>query len=273
MNAHDGLRSAQGNPPDLVLLDLDLPDVSGFDVCRELKADPRTMNIPVLFLTGTEDPSVKAAALDLGAIDYITKPFDPAELRARVRSALRTKRYHDLLAARAQLDGLTGLWNRGYFDRRLEGELSAALRHHHPLAIALIDLDHFKRLNDTYGHPFGDQILQTFASTLTRTVRASDVACRYGGEEFVVILRDTARGEAVRAAERIRCMVRELNMTSRGQQVAVTASVGVASLDKKAAAGHGGLKVRAAELIQAADSALYQAKGNGRDQVVIVNLE
>ena len=271
MNAHQGVELALERAPDLVLLDLDLPDVSGLDVCRRLQTDPRTMNVPVLFLTGTEDPSVKAAALDLGAVDYVTKPFDPAELRARVRSALRTKHYHDMLATRAQLDGLTGLWNREYFDRRLQEELSAAQRHGQPLSIALIDLDHFKRVNDTYGHPFGDHTLQAFAAGLTRTVRTSDVACRYGGEEFVVILRQTGAMEALKAAERMRSMVAQLKLHSRGQPVPVTASLGVAALEQQSSAKPP--SVRPELLIQAADTALYRAKNEGRNRVVLASTE
>jgi diguanylate cyclase (GGDEF)-like protein/PAS domain S-box-containing protein len=270
-NAADGLRLASEQPPDLVLLDLDLPDASGLDVCRALQGDPKTSGIPVLFLTGTNDPAIKAAALDLGAIDYVTKPFDATELRARVRSALRTKRYQDLLATRAQVDGLTGLWNRAHFDARLSDEVAAATRHGRPLALIMIDIDHFKHINDTYGHPFGDQVLQAVAGVLGRTVRASDLVCRYGGEEFVAILRETNAEAAVLSAQRLRAALAKLTLSAKGKHIQVTVSFGVAALeppyhDKSE-------ELSASVLVGAADAALYQAKRRGRDQVVLGELE
>jgi diguanylate cyclase (GGDEF)-like protein len=265
MSAREGLQLAFASPPDLILLDLDLPDTSGFVVCRELKADVRTSNIPVLFLTGSEDSALKAAAFDLGAVDYITKPFEPTELKARVRAALRTKRYQDLLATRSQLDALTGLWNRGHFDKRLEEELKAASRHSHPLCVALVDIDHFKRVNDTYGHPFGDQVLQTFASLMVKTLRSSDVACRYGGEEFALILRETPPDQGMTVAERLREAIARNVLSARGEEVRVTVSIGLACLESKAETSCGD---QARALVQSADAALYQAKRSGRDRVI-----
>lgn len=269
LSAREGLALAFEQPPDVVLLDLDLPDMNGFGVCRELKTDTRTASVPVLFLTGTEDPAIKAAAFDLGAVDYVTKPFEASELRARVRSALRTKRYHDLLATRAQLDGLTGLWNRAYFDGRIVEELSAALRHERPLSLALLDLDHFKRLNDTHGHPFGDQVLQAVASALLKTLRTSDVACRYGGEELVVILRETPSSEAMAVADRIRTVISELTLITRGQRVQVTTSIGVATVEASPGRSRRSGDVQTSTLVEAADEALYRAKRAGRNRVVL----
>jgi diguanylate cyclase (GGDEF)-like protein/PAS domain S-box-containing protein len=265
MSAREGLDFAFESPPDLVLLDLDLPDANGLGVCRELKTDPRTSNVPVLFLTGTEDATMKAAAFDLGAVDYITKPFEPTELRARVRSALRTKRYQDLLATRSQLDALTGLWNRGYFDTRLAEEASASLRHGHPLCVALLDIDHFKKLNDTFGHPFGDQVLQAFAAALPKTLRTSDVACRYGGEEFALILRETPAAQGLIVAERVRQAIANLPLKSRGEMVRITVSIGLACTDNASLAK---LRTQPGTLVQAADTALYRAKNAGRNRVV-----
>jgi diguanylate cyclase (GGDEF)-like protein len=263
----EGLASAFEQTPDVIMLDIELPDMSGLNVCRELKQDVRTANVPVLFLTGTEDNVVKAAAFELGAIDYVTKPFNKIELRARVRSALRVKRYQDLLTTRAQLDGLTGLWNRAYFDVRLREEISAAQRHHRPLSIAMLDLDHFKKINDSYGHPFGDYVLQTVATALVRALRTGDVACRYGGEELVVILRDSSFSDAAIAAERMRSVIAELTLINRGQNLHVTVSIGVTSISAAALASAN--PKQAELLIEAADSALYQAKHEGRARVVL----
>jgi two-component system cell cycle response regulator len=252
-----------------VLLDLDLPDIDGLGVCRELKADPRTAEVPVLFLTGTEDAAIIEAAFDLGAVDYVTKPFEPSELRARVRSALRTKHYQDLLTNRARLDGLTGLWNRTYFDQRLVEEMSAGIRHNHPVSIAIVDIDHFKLVNDTYGHPFGDQVLQAFGSALLKTLRTSDVGCRYGGEEFVIILRETSSSDSMIAAERIRKLVSDLKLRDSRGPVQVTASVGVASINLDSESAVHSNQAHATALIEAADAALYRAKDAGRNQVML----
>ncbi|HEY4117046.1 MAG TPA: response regulator, partial [Byssovorax sp.] len=163
-HAHDGeqgVKMTEALLPDVILLDVEMPEVSGFDVCRRLKADPRTSGIPIIFLTGASDVDTKVHGFDLGAVDYVTKPFEPAELRARVRAALRTKRYQDLLETRASIDGLTGLSTRRCFDERLAAEVQLANVERRSLSLVMLDVDHFKSLNDTYGHPFGDRVLQS----------------------------------------------------------------------------------------------------------------
>src|SRR3984957_10311909 len=156
LDAQEGLAKAKELRPDLILLDVDLPLGTGFEVCKLLKDDPLTAQIPVIFLTGASEVYTKVQGFDLGAVDYVTKPFEPAELRARVRAALRTKRYHDILASRSHVDGLTGLWNRAYFDqRRIEG-CSAARRYERTISLLLLYLDGFKILNHSHGRPFGD---------------------------------------------------------------------------------------------------------------------
>lgn len=260
----EGLALATELQPDLILLDVDMPVHSGLDLCRRLKAEPSTASIPVIFLTGADDVDTKVHGFDLGAVDYVTKPFHPAELRARVRAALRMKRAQDMLAQKAQVDALTGLRNRAHMDEQLAAEVVGSARTLRPLSLVMIDLDHFKRLNDTYGHPFGDLVLQRVGDLLNRSLRPCDVACRYGGEELALILTDTTVAGAYAVAERIREEIRQLDLTPRGKAVTVTASFGVAeALDT---AGRGG-ELRASALIAAADEALYAAKREGRDCV------
>jgi two-component system cell cycle response regulator len=259
-----GLAMAASIQPDLVLLDVDMPEVDGFEACRRLKADPGTSGIPVVFLSGASTAQQKVQGLDLGAVDYVTKPFDPAELRARVRAALRTKYLMELLAKRAMIDGLTGLWNRACFEQRLASEMSLARRSQRPLSCAMLDLDHFKKINDTHGHPFGDEVLRGVAQLIQETCRAEDVPCRYGGEEFVLLLPNTPLAGAMALAERIRAAVSEYPFVARRARVPVTCSIGIADNFLGApdeAAGNN-------SLIDLADQALYRAKHEGRNRAV-----
>src|SRR4051812_40247280 len=255
-----GLEKAASLDPDLILLDVDMPEMDGFEACRRLKADPATSAIPVVFLSGASTAQQKVQGLDLGAVDYVTKPFDPAELRARVRAALRTKYLMDLLAKRAMIDGLTGLWNRACFEQRLASELSLTRRSARPLACAMLDLDHFKRINDEHGHPFGDEVLRGVASVIQEACRAEDVPCRYGGEEFVLLLPNTALAGAVTLAERIRAAVSNTPFMFRRARVTVTCSIGIA--DNLRLAGSD------TSLVDLADQALYRAKQDGRNRAV-----
>jgi diguanylate cyclase (GGDEF)-like protein len=262
LTGEDGLRHAIEVRPDLILLDIELPDLNGFEVCRRLKERAETRTIPVIFLTGQSDTEAKVRGLDLGAVDYVIKPFDEVELRARVRAALRTKRLQDLLQQQSFLDGLTGLWNRGYLDHRLEGELNIARRYERRLSLLLGDIDHFKRVNDTFGHLFGDYVIQRIAEALSTHARRSDIACRYGGEEFALLLPSAGIEEAALVAERLRVAVEASPFHLRGTQLNVTISFGVATSD--------GLDPLTSEsLIARADRALYNAKESGRNCVHI----
>jgi diguanylate cyclase (GGDEF)-like protein len=252
-----GLSIAAAQSPDLILLDVDMPSPDGFEVCKSLKRDPKTVAIPVIFLTGASSTSEKIRGLDLGAIDYITKPFDPAELRARVSAALRTKYLMDLLAKRAMIDGLTGLWNRAYFEQRLVAETALARRTERPAACLMIDIDHFKSVNDRFGHPAGDLVLRTLGRTLTSQCRTEDIVCRYGGEEFVVLAPNTASATALVLAERLRAAVEKMNVVCHGANIAITCSIGLADL----------ASVGESALVASADEALYLAKKSGRNRV------
>lgn len=263
LDAAEGMRKALNLQPDLILLDIDMPEVSGFELCQRLNADQQTSSIPIIFLTGAVAVATKVKGFDLGAVDYVTKPFDAAELRARVRSALRTKRYQDLLAARANVDALTGLWNRAHFNRQLASALEAVRRYGRKVCLAILDLDYFKRLNDTYGHPFGDQVLQAVGEGLSASVRSVDAACRYGGEEFATILDDTTLKEGLVAAQRMRDALAKLDLRPRGERVPIKASIGIACTDQF----NEPAMLTMAALIGAADRALYSAKHAGRDQI------
>jgi len=259
-DAEEGLRKAAELQPDLILLDISLPGFTGFEVCKRLKEDPRTAGLHVIFLSGAHEVWTKVQGFDLGAIDYVTKPFDAAELRARVRSALRMKKFQDLLAAKAQVDGLTGVYNRLHLDQRLTEEVARSARYGNVFALLMADLDHFKGINDEFGHPFGDLVLQSFADVLTRSVRSTDVVCRYGGEEFALILPETDADGAIRLIERVRSGMRELELRPRGRAITVTASWGIATSAMLERA-----KLTAPSLLEMADQGLYEAKRAGRN--------
>jgi diguanylate cyclase (GGDEF)-like protein len=263
MDGQAGIERAIADKPDLILLDIEMPDVDGFEVCRRLKENPATRDLPIIFLTGTDSTDSKVRGLDLGAVDYVTKPFDQVELRARVRAALRTKRLQDILEQQSFLDGLTGLWNRAYLDRRLESELNVARRYERPLVLVLVDIDHFKLVNDRFGHLFGDVVLQGVADAMRAQARRSDMVARYGGEEFAVLLTESNLRSAVYVSERLRSSIEGRSFAARGESMGVTASLGIACTN--ALAG----EITAEELFNAADTALYAAKDAGRNCIFL----
>ncbi|MEO1584780.1 MAG: diguanylate cyclase [Planctomycetota bacterium] len=260
MDGPTALEIARTDPPSLILLDLDMPGMDGFEILRHLKESGETHGIPVIVLSALQSPDDKVTAFDLGAVDYVTKPFDLMELRVRVRSALRMGDLIQMLAQRAHIDGLTGLYNRQAFDERWVQVTAENQRHGQSLSIAIFDLDHFKSINDTYGHPAGDEALRTFARLIQRECRQSDVPCRFGGEEFVLIMPQTETEAAVSVCNRIREELEQIEWPAHPER-AVTCSVGVCGASGKAT-------VSAKEWIQTADELLYAAKNGGRNRVM-----
>lgn len=252
-----GLTLAQTIRPDLVLLDVDMPNGNGFETCKKLKSDPTTAAVPVIFLTASSTVAEKVCGLKLGAVDYVTKPFNQSELLARVRGALATSYLIHLLEDKALVDPLTGLGNRAMFDQRMAAEVALRARFNNPLACMVLDIDHFKAINDTYGHVFGDQTLRKIAGVISDMCRTEDVACRYGGEEFVVIAPHTNASDAAILAERMRMAISEIRFPQQGESIRITCSIGVAEA----------LTTFDRSMLQRADKAMYRSKREGRNQV------
>ena len=263
-NGLDALEIAKQSPqPDLILLDAMMPGMDGFEVCRRLKEAPNTQNIPVVFVTAKEDAVSEERGLNMGAVDYITKPFNLPIVRARVRNYLALKHKTDMLESMAHIDSLTNIPNRRRFDETLELEWRRCHRSATPLSLLMIDIDHFKSYNDHFGHGAGDVCLATTAATLAAGLaRAADVLARYGGEEFAVILPGANTDGALQIAERLREEVsaKTLPKAPNGESRSITVSIGCASLVPDDAHSP-------ADLIEAADAKLYQAKTSGRDRV------
>ncbi len=248
--------------PDLVLLDVVMPGLDGHEVCRRLQADPATRDIPVIFVTAHNDEAAETLGLELGAVDFISKPINPKIVRARVRTHLTLKAQSDLLRQWVYIDGLTGVYNRRHFDERLAAEWGRAVRSGSPLSVVLLDVDLFKRFNDRHGHQAGDDCLRRVAAALQAGLRRpGDLIARYGGEEFVCLLPDTAHAGALVVAEQLRAAVQALHIEHGESSVApaVTVSLGVCTQT-------GGLPVSAADLLRAADAQLYRAKSEGRNR-------
>ena len=248
------------DPPDLVLLDVVMPEMDGHEVCARLKADEATRNIPVIFITSHTDADEETKGLELGAVDFIAKPVNPAVVRARVKTHLTLKAHADLLRQMVFIDGLTGVANRRCFDERLGTEWLRAARSALPLALLMLDVDHFKRFNDRYGHLAGDECLRRVALAIKDgLLRPGDLVARYGGEEFACILPGTDFEGALAVGAAIEQRVRGLQIEHADSDVSnvVTISIGVSmSLPER-----DGDPTR---LLALADTQLYRAKHSGR---------
>jgi diguanylate cyclase (GGDEF)-like protein len=268
----DALRMARQSVPDLILLDIEMPGMSGFEVCAAMKEMPLLMDVPIVFITSHEDDEHEVTGLALGAADFITKPPRAPQVVARVRMHLRMKQMADALRNAAYQDGLTKIANRRQFEETLQREWLRAQRQGSPTALLMIDIDAFKKYNDHYGHPAGDRCLQAVAQAIQQAVhRPADLAARYGGEEFAVLLPETDSCGARFLALHLLQAVSALRLPHAGSPVAdhVTLSIGVSAFEHGAAvlAGSAGAEFpAAARLLAAADQALYAAKEGGRCQ-------
>ena len=257
-NAQKGIDAAANEGPDIILLDIMLPDLNGIEVCKKLKADLKTSAIPVIFISAGDQPCDKAAGINAGAVDYIAKPFDPGELKARIGSVFRALELEEENLLLANTDELTGLDNRRRLFDMLEREMFHARIKGNSLTMMMLDIDHFKKVNDTYGHLTGDMILRQLGKILKENTYPLDVVGRYGGEEFIILMPDTSQLKAVQAAEKLLKIIDECNWDVEGKNISVTVSIGIASIDL--ADSH--------ELIKRADNALYRAKKQGRNCIV-----
>jgi diguanylate cyclase (GGDEF)-like protein len=248
--------------PDLVLLDVVMPGMDGHEVCRRLKAAVVTRDIPVIFVTAQNDEAAETLGLELGAVDFISKPINPKIVRARVKAHLTLKAQSDLLRDWAYMDVLTGVHNRRHFDERLASEWARAVRNRAALSLILLDVDHFKRYNDRYGHQAGDECLRRVADTLKAGLkRPGDLVARYGGEEFVCLLPGADFDGAMALANHLGKQVFDQQIEHADSSVApvITVSLGVCSVSENVCG-------TAAMLLREADAQLYAAKSSGRNQ-------
>ncbi len=266
-SSKQALHSLEVAEIDLILLDVMMPGMDGFETCQQIKSHPDWQRIPLIFLTAKVEESEIVQGFKLGAVDYITKPFNVAILLERVKTHIQLHHYQKILQEQAYIDALTQIPNRLRFEKVIYNEWNRALRARSPLAVLMIDIDHFKTLNDTYGHLIGDQVLKQVACTLARLVkRAGDFVARYGGEEFVVILPNSKLREAMVLAESMRVAVEKLAISNENSVLGnVTISLGAASFIPAAT-------LSPMQLVDAADQQLFLAKKSGRNQVHGENL-
>jgi len=268
-DGEEALYKAEALVPDIILLDVMMPKLNGFEVCKRVKSTPEGMYIPIILLTAKSELMSKIEGLDCGADEYLTKPYDMSELTARIRSMLRIKLLNDSLRqANRQLeelsvtDELTKLYNRRYINKKLEEEFRRAFRYKRPLSCLMFDADHFKTVNDTYGHAFGDLVLREIAAIILETARTVDICGRFGGEEFILILPDTEIEKAQIVGDRIRRSVENHAFKNEQHSILRTISVGVSALPDDHIKDE-------FQLVEWSDKALYVAKTTGRNKIIM----
>ncbi len=277
--AEDGERTLQvleNYLPDIILLDVMMPGMDGFETCRRIKEKQETADIPIIFITALDNIEDKIAGFEAGGVDYITKPFQQTEVLTRIKTHIRLRRKEQELEKALEevirqqkvfkqlsiTDDLTRLYNRRHLNNILQQEFQRSKRHNNDLSCLMLDLDHFKQVNDKYGHDFGDTVLCRFATILKEFIRSSDYAFRYGGEEFILLLPETDIKGAVQVGEKIRLHMANEIITENTISTTVKVSVGASSV-------HNNEPSASDDLITFADKALYEAKTNGRNQVRI----
>ena len=256
------------NDIDLILLDIEMPDINGYDVCKRIKNNETIKNIPIIFITGRTSQEDEEYGLNLGAIDYITKPFNKAIVKLRIKNYLNLKIKNDMLEKLSMYDGLTNIKNRRFFDETFEKTFSEIKRDKKSLAVLMIDIDFFKPYNDNYGHGQGDETLRKVAKALEKTIkRASDFVARYGGEEFVILLKDINKDGVEAVANNLLNAVRELKITHEFSKIEnyVTVSIGVSYYNSSS-------DITKLELLLKADETLYNVKNSGRNNFAILEV-
>ena len=256
------------NDIDLILLDIEMPDINGYDVCKRIKNNETIKNIPIIFITGRTSQEDEEYGLNLGAIDYITKPFNKAIVKLRIKNYLDLKIKNDMLEKLSMYDGLTNIRNRRFFDETFEKTFSEIKRDKKSLAVLMIDIDFFKPYNDNYGHGQGDETLRKVAKALEKTIkRASDFVARYGGEEFVILLKDINKDGVEAVANNLLNAVRELKITHEFSKIEnhVTVSIGASFYNSSS-------DITKLELLLKADETLYNVKNSGRNNFAILEV-
>jgi two-component system cell cycle response regulator len=259
-----GLDAAREHQPDVVLMDVEMPNMDGYEALAAMKREPELAGIPVVFLTARSEPEEMVLALEAGGHDYLKKPFESPELMARIQAALRARKLQNelrdlnrVLEVQAATDSLTGLCNRRAIDGQLARALAAATRHGRAIAVLMLDLDHFKQINDVHGHHAGDEVLAAVADRLRARTRTEDTLGRWGGEEFMIITDQTDADGAAVLAEELRAAIAGEPILLDGESIDITASVGWALWNGDTEE----------ELVRRADRALYAAKDAGRNSV------
>ena len=256
------------NDIDLILLDIEMPDINGYDVCKRIKNNETIKNIPIIFITGRTSQEDEEYGLNLGAIDYITKPFNKAIVKLRIKNYLNLKIKNDMLEKLSMYDGLTNIRNRRFFDETFEKTFNEIKRDKKSLSVLMIDIDFFKPYNDNYGHGQGDETLRKVAKALEKTIkRASDFVARYGGEEFVILLKDINKDGVEAVANNLLNAVRELKITHEFSKIEnyVTVSIGVSYYNSSS-------DITKLELLLKADETLYNVKNSGRNDFAILEV-
>ena len=275
-NGTQAIAGIEKKLPDLILLDITMPDIDGFEVCGKLKANPATEDIPIIFLTARTQTEEIVRGFRTGAVDYVTKPFNKEELLARVSTHLQLKEARDIISRQNEelkikneelyrtsiTDKLTQVYNRLYIMEALSKEFSRCKRHKEQLSCILFDIDHFKNCNDTYGHQTGDAVLIGTAQAARSQIRKEDHFGRYGGEEFLLVLPNTTAGEALEVAEKIRKKIEGHVVEYGNNKLNITISLGIADNSDPQTKDE-------EELLHKADIALYHAKDSGRNRTIL----